>query len=484
MVKRIFLPFLGAMLILTCFTFWRTTWEVNSLIEKEYWGRMERIISLLAKRPYLLNSSVRMQLEEVLGAGIGLYDLQGRPLRFNMSIPSGSASNGPWPDLSRDDLSALVDGKAPFVYVKFSDTGESMSILLHSLSLTPDETVIIALKVPAGHLSDLRRGMLFALATNTGIGLCLLLVLVLAFSRPFRQQLEQLLNHMETVAKGRFKERVPVKGLPEWKRLAVAFNDMIEQIEAFQERLRTSERLAAVGELSAVLAHEVRNPLTALKMMGQVLQRRLGSEKSGAELVTPMLREIDRIDVLVRDILDWSTPRNPELALHDLNHLTSEVLDLAGPAIQKQGLRLDWHPGKVPPVSFDPGQIKQVIWNLLNNARRVSTPGQELKVHISLMEEKWVCLTIEDQGPGLPAGSEDKIFEPFYTTHTKGLGLGLSISQRIIHGHGGKLRLENRPDGGVRATLCLPVVSGHEKVAAVAAGKNDQEQSYGQDTHH
>ncbi len=456
MVRRIVLPFLGALVVLTLLMAWRTTRITSTLLETEYWDQMDRIASLLVQYPYLLNPTIHFQLEELVGARIGYYDLKGRPQGETVAGREGKRTAVPWPVLPPDVLKALARDRGSFLFTPQGTPRETM-ILLSRIDSPSQNGLILGLMVPAGPRRELRQSFFYALAVNAGISLLLLLLLVYSFSRLFSRRLGQLLATMEEVAEGRLQQQVPETGSPEWRRLAVAFNRMVIRLEQYQQRLRASERLAAVGELSAVLAHEVRNPLTSLKMMAQVLRRRHDDEEETVQLIDPMLSEVDRIEQLVKSILDWSRPPSLHPVTTDINDLVSEVLHLARPLFSKSGIEIRWKPGVVQTVSADRSGLKQVLWNLLKNAQHASSPADTVEIVTRMSDENGVQVIIRDQGTGIEAKDREKIFEPFYTTRKQGLGLGLTICRRIIEQHGGSLTLENPDQGGVQATVTLPV---------------------------
>jgi signal transduction histidine kinase len=442
------------MVLLTLFTFWITAKGVTTLVEDEYWNRMDRIVRLLAQRPYLRNPAIQAQLEDLVGGKIGFYDPQGHPQNQSPSSLVTPLSGSPWPVLPDEVMLALANSREPHLFVPQSSSG-SNTILLSSLESPLHDTTVIGLMIPTGPLREFRRNIMLALATHAGLGLLLLLLLVMLFSKTIGRQLHSLISHMEKVADGSLHTRIPETGLPEWRRLAIAFNRMMEQLQNYQNKLRVGERLAAVGELSAVLAHEVRNPLTGLKMMSQLLKKRCGDTGQIVDLVDPMLLEIDRIDCLVQDISDWSRPRTPQMETTDLNSLIAEVLKLAKAIFAKKDIQLVWQPGSIIPVAVDHVQIKQVLWNLLKNAENVSTPGNKVTLQTSMTEKGEVRFAIRDQGPGIDEVDKSRIFDPFFSTSSQGLGLGLSISRRIVEDHGG--RLEYTTDhSGVEFFMLLP----------------------------
>lgn len=455
MVKRVFIPFLAAMVVLTLFVFWRASRITSNLVENEYWKQMDRIAELLVEHPYLLSPTIHSQLEELVGAKIGYYDKKGIP-HVQPRLPAHlDDSSAYWPVLSDETMDTIARSQTPLLLAPATPTNDSM-ILFSKIMSASDQNFVLGLMVPAGPRHELQKNLFLALAANVALSLLLILVLTFSFSKFFSRQLNNLLTIMEKIAEGKLQQQVPENGSPEWRRLATAFNRMTSRLQQYQQRLRASERSAAVGELSAVLAHEVRNPLTSLKMLGQVLRTRHAGESATVQLIDPMLSEVDRIDRLVQSILEWSRPSPPQLEQVDINILTSEVLGLMTPVFSRSGVEVIWQPGDIDTVLADQAQIKQVLWNLLKNAENVSTKGDKIRVTTAMDHGTMLRLLIDDQGPGLDENHKEKIYEPFYTTRAKGLGLGLTISKRIIERHGGRLLLENREQGGARAIVSLP----------------------------
>jgi two-component system sensor histidine kinase PilS (NtrC family) len=253
----------------------------------------------------------------------------------------------------------------------------------------------------------------------------------------------------------------------------VIFQDVTEVV-AMERELRRSERLAAIGELSASIAHEIRNPLAAISGSIQVMQAK--GEAPNAEsgrLMEIVVREVDRLDRLIGDFLQFARPGEPQIEWVSVADAVREVLEMfeaSRPA--PVAIECDLHPGLG--VHADPGQLRQVLWNLLLNAaqampnggvvRITSRPGggrsPQDEVSGGRMDEQkpvWAELTVMDQGAGIPADVVDRVFDPFFTTKPGGTGLGLAIVHRVIAEHRGIVRVERGAAGFATAIrLSLP----------------------------
>jgi signal transduction histidine kinase len=225
-----------------------------------------------------------------------------------------------------------------------------------------------------------------------------------------------------------------------------------------QEHLRQTERLAALGSMSAGLAHEIRSPLHTMQLLAYAMQKdglRSGTLSADLEV---MQSEISRLTLLVEQFLDFARPKRPASTPQKLQEIMEETLLLVRTEAHRRGIRISkaW-PGDLPVVWVDGTQIKQVFLNILLNAMQAmpSGGGIEVRMHAG---EGYIITAIHDQGEGMPAAVKAQLFTPFFTTKPRGVGLGLSISQRIIEGHRGAIHVTSQPGVGTTVRIELPLV--------------------------
>jgi len=229
-----------------------------------------------------------------------------------------------------------------------------------------------------------------------------------------------------------------------------------EQLAQAQQQLIQKERLAALGELSAVVAHEVRNPLGVIFNSLGSLRRMLQPTGDAKMLLDIVGEEADRLNRIVRDLLDFARPVTPVLRPEPLEAVVDEAV-AAALAHGGKGVVVDRAADPdLPPVPMDARLVRQAILNLAENAIQAMPRGGWLRVRLARANEA-VVLELEDTGPGIPEEVRPRIFEPFFTTKATGTGLGLAVVRRILEGHGGEIAVERGPEGGARFRVRFPV---------------------------
>jgi len=235
-------------------------------------------------------------------------------------------------------------------------------------------------------------------------------------------------------------------------------------IKEMEERIRSLDRLAALGRFTAGIAHEIRNPLTGIGTGAQYLARHLEGNEEHAENLSFILREIARLNRIVEDLFRVTHPTPLRKTLEDPRSLLEHAVRSLGSLPAEQEVEIELHVAAgVPSVPADPDQIQQVLLNLLKNAVEASPEGETVDVHVYASgeeEEPRLAIQIVDKGPGIPPEAMPHLFEPFYTKgKPDGTGLGLYVSHGIVERHGGELHPANHSEGGAIFTIKLPLTS-------------------------
>jgi signal transduction histidine kinase len=229
-----------------------------------------------------------------------------------------------------------------------------------------------------------------------------------------------------------------------------------DQEKAREKALRESESLAAMGRTLAGVAHDMRNPLTAIGGFTRLLQEKLQLDDDSRHKMDLIIGETDRLEAMVKDMLDFSRPLELGADEADINQVLRRSLLLLQDRADKQKVLFDADlQSDIPRIKFDPVRMEQVFLNLLSNALEASPEGERVVVR-SYLQGDQVYVEVVDHGPGIPPEQREKIFTPFFTTKRHGTGLGLAIVIKIVHAHQGKIEVTEATKGGAVFRISLP----------------------------
>lgn len=298
------------------------------------------------------------------------------------------------------------------------------------------------------------------------IVLFLILGMVVAWyiSRLLTGPLLQMQNYMQKIAHGDFTQ-IPASECKsqEFSSLFAAFNRMIAELEHHQEQLLQSGKIAAVGTLTAGIAHELNNPINNVVISAEALKEDFASlsEDEAQELIHDILVQSQRASDIVRNLLDFSRSEQRVSEPVDLHHIIRDSLKLVQNQATLSGVEIERNlPDDLPIVHGDPKTLQQVFLNLFINAIQAMKDGGLLKVRARTEDDgHWLKVEVADTGTGIDPEDLPHIFEPFYTTKEvgRGTGLGLSVSYGIAQKHGGHLEVKSKIGEGSTFTLVLPV---------------------------
>ena len=248
-----------------------------------------------------------------------------------------------------------------------------------------------------------------------------------------------------------------------YRELAERLAGTNRRLEQAQAEARRSERLAALGQLSAGLAHEIRNPLGVIRGSAEMLTQKLqASDALARELAGYILAEVNRLSALVTEFLDFARPLRAQLQRADLTAILDRALEIVAFRWKGKPVRVERaYADSLPLVPLDESLCEQAFLNLVQNAyEAMEQHGGTLRVSARMAtfdDRAGVQVVLADEGPGIPKELREEIFNPFVTTKKSGVGLGLSIVSKIVDGHQGSIRVENRSEGGARFTLFFPL---------------------------
>jgi two-component system sensor histidine kinase HydH len=236
-----------------------------------------------------------------------------------------------------------------------------------------------------------------------------------------------------------------------------SYSEQVRQVErdAMTARLREAEQLAQVGQLAASLAHEVKNPLAGISGAIQVMRTNLKPTDPHWPVLGEVLRQINRLDRSVKDLLVFARPKPPQYQRCDVPRTVERVLDLLRKEPEFERIRFEYSlPHAFPTIAADEHQLEQLLMNLLLNAAQASAPGGVVRLSAAAHDSS-VQIVVQDRGCGMTGEVLRRAFEPFYTTKARGTGLGLPICRKIVEAHGGTIGVQSSPGQGTTVTVEL-----------------------------
>jgi signal transduction histidine kinase len=375
---------------------------------------------------------------------------QGRVLAATASLPPADVLSV----AGRREMTVVGQGSSQY------------AALARPLASAGPEVVFVLLRSPTERLRFLR-AMRAGLLGAAVVALSLAVLLSYAVARSVTGPLASIAATMrEMTQSGDLTREIPADGAwddEDARGLAGSFRALADSLRRFQREAALKERLSALGRLSTVVAHEVRNPLMIIKASLRVLGRADADAHERGEAVADIDQEVARLDRIVRDVLEYARPVSVAAAPTDIGALCRD----AAQAMERDGATVPVQVAvDLPPVSTDGERLRRALLNLLTNAReavagRTPSAGRplvELRV-MRLGDNGAVAIEVEDRGTGIAAADLPHVFEPYFSTKRTGTGLGLAITRNIVESLGGSISAQSRPGEGTRVRIELPGTS-------------------------
>lgn len=320
----------------------------------------------------------------------------------------------------------------------------------------PDKPKMIRYNYQA---ADLERALNSSLQRNIIITITLFAFSILAIlfiSRRFLKPIGVLQKSFDQVIAGNLDVAVSVKTRDEMAHLTHAFNHMVGELQKNREKeklLQQKERLASMGQLAAGVAHEIKNPLNAINLTIEHLRDKYTrKDETAKKYIQTIQSEISRLDTIVDNFLNFLRSDYLNKTDTDMNDLISAVLSLLEKEISTAGIKIVFKTGEPFIGEVDPERFKTVFLNIFLNAIHAMPKGGVIKISTNATKKK---ITIEDTGGGIPAKNVEKIFDLFYTTKSKGTGLGLPTAYKIVKEHGGEISISSQEGKGTQVSIML-----------------------------
>jgi two-component system sensor histidine kinase HydH len=230
------------------------------------------------------------------------------------------------------------------------------------------------------------------------------------------------------------------------------------EVRRLQDEIRRKEKLAAIGGLAAGVAHEIRNPLSSIKGIASYFKSKYDKNSDDQEAAGVMIQEVDRLNRVISELLEFARPTKLNLKSTDVNDLLEHSVRLIQQEAATKGITIKLNLSQKQLVAdMDSDRFSQCLLNLYLNALQAMDTGGRLTIENSLTEERLIKIEIKDTGSGISSEDLNKIFDPYFTTKTKGTGLGLAIVHNIVDAHNGQIKVRSVAGQGTTFTIIIPV---------------------------
>lgn len=421
------------------------------------------VATMLAQTGFALNSSILDKVKLMIGAEVVTFRADG----VVVADTSGGAIG---PGLVRlpettATVRRLLDQHEPAVVTEVQYEGAPYAVAYRRIESAPDTVVAVA--IPTSDIDRTVRPVARTIAAVAALLVATTVLLSHRIARSITLPLTRLVALTKDVAAGHRTRQSAVAGDDEVGALGAAFDDMVQRLRTSERELLDSEKLALTGQLAARVAHDVRTPLSSLKMSAQLLRTKLQPGRENAELLEGLLRDIDRVESVVAGLLDLSRPFELRVEIDDVNTGVEAALRSMEAQLRhrKIAVRRDLAPG-LPPVEIDVHRFAAALVNLIANAADAMPDGGTLTaVTRPLDAGARVAVEIRDDGCGIDPATHDRLFDPFFSTKREGVGLGLVNTRTIVERHGGAVELRSNDGGGTCAVITLAALAATQEEA-------------------
>ncbi|MBI3270419.1 MAG: HAMP domain-containing protein [Planctomycetes bacterium] len=441
---KIVLPFLALFATALSLAVWVAAEAVTGAVEERLLRQTQDLARVVANTS--LRGPVLAKVGEAFGAEVVLTDAAGTYVEGTLDRAAWERLGPPAvPDgaVVRAGADAQAGGPGEFVVTRapFRFALEPAAYRFHLL-------------FPAARIRDQKLRAARPLVTVALAGLAGVALVGYAIARRIARPLVELSEQTQAISRGaEVRLRVPVTG-DEIQRLAESFEHLLASLARHEEEARRADRVNSLGKLAAGIAHEIKNPLTSMKLTLQLLERG-ETEPERSKGFGLVLQEVERLRLLVEEMLDMGRPAALDRAPADWNAIVRDSLALVARQAEHRGVTVTAEWGTVPTLKLDATRMKQAVLNLLLNAMEAMPRGGPLAVRTTPLAGG-ARLEVRDRGEGVAAVARERLFEPFFTTRPGGVGLGLPITRRVVEDHGGRIGFEDVPGGGTCFWLEVP----------------------------
>jgi signal transduction histidine kinase len=454
---RIVIPFIVIALLATTAAAY-VTWTVTSgAMQSRLQTLLRDSATVVSRSDLALNPAILRTVQQIIGAHIITFDDQGRVIASTTTAEQAELIDAARRVVaSHRGLEAAPD-------VESADCGVPCLIAHRPVVTRPG--AVVALIAETTELSTALRTVARAILFAAAISVLVMVLVSQAVVRRVTAPLERLIAFVSELTPATTR-RAPV-GNDEIGELASAFNKTLDRLEHSQTALVRSEKLALAGLIAARVAHDIRNPLSSIKMQSQLLRSRLEDDRDAAASLTAVLHDIDQMESVILDLLELARPGQLKREPTAVNAIIRDGLRQLAAQFKHRKIMVETMlDDSLPGLLIDQHRFRQALLNVLINASEAMPTGGTLTVSSRRQGHEAVLVEICDDGIGVDPGLIDRVFDPFVSSKRDGVGLGLVNAKAVVEGHGGQIRLTPRAGkNGTCVSIQLPIPSRTEGTA-------------------
>jgi signal transduction histidine kinase len=415
---------------------------VSSRMDRSADARLTELAQALVTSGFALDRELLGRVQAVTAAELTVLS------------PDGAVVVSTLPDALAAELESQLGDRATIGFATVE--GSRYRVLARDLDQAGGVELRLVVAASTEATDQLKRRLALTIVLTSGVALIVTIVIGLAMVKRTTRPLARLAAAAREVGRGELGCRVPGGGAREIETVAAEFNAMLGELDRSREELVRAEKLAAAGSMAAGVAHEIRNPLSAIRMNLQLMDRKTEASDLREEF-GELLDEIDRLDLVVANLLDLAAPSRLAPEVQQLNPVLEGALRLTRRKLEHLGVQARCAlSDDLPPVKLDPNKARQAFLNVILNAAEAMPEGGRLRVATHRAEDGNVEVSFTDSGAGMTGEAAARVFAPFFTTKTGGAGLGLHKVRNIMELHGGRVRFEPASPRGTRCILEFP----------------------------
>ena len=448
---RIVLPFAAVAIVATAAVAWVALTVTSTTLATHINPDVTSATSFVSRSGVALNPGILTAVRQVTGAEVVTFSANG----ISTSTLTGSNQTALADRIVAGSRGLMLREDAPTV---LELPGEP-SIYAAYRRVEGQPGTIVAL---FHENTEVERANRLLMRTIVGAAMASLLFMILVsqvVARRVTSPISRLAIFAKAVSTPEFSGRAAA-GIDEVGRLGAAFNEMLDRLDQAQAALVKSEKLGLAGLFAARIAHDVRNPLSSIKMQTQLLNAGFEPGSEAGDMTDAMLHDIKQVEFVVQGLLDLARPEQVARVPCRLNEVLAGVIRQIGPQCRHRHITLTSSlADDIPEMRLDPDRLAQALLNIVVNAMEALREGGSLRVSSGLASVGAAAIVhVDDDGVGLDHRAAGRLFDAFVTTKPGGVGLGLVNARAIVESHGGTITLEPRMPSGTRATITLPIV--------------------------